>query len=342
MFILGLRSYNLNMNVKIPEISNQLYKEDILGVMENKYSTLGSVWVSHQMEWCNGVYSSFKDHDKFLIVIFLVKKTLDFYSRNFVKLSYEEFYSRDTVDIEKFNIAEIAEALNIPKESTRRKILELQNIGAIRKIKNKIIIDRSKFYYSKPIDSIKRVSRFLATLSELCKDEKILSKNITSEELELVIKDNFSYIWKIYYDVQIPMLIGYKKIFEDIEAFHIFGVCVVNEHIYARKISESHMNRDEFLKSIFTVSNAQGINAMSISDITSIPRATVIRKLKKLVNKKILTIDIKKHYKLTGSFAKKLKPVQKDVFIKLANFSTSVFNLIILNKKLKDKSTNHF
>jgi len=332
MFILGLRSYNIIMNVKIPKISDQLYKEDILRVMENKYSTLGSVWVSHQMEWCNGIYSSFKDHDKFLIVIFLIKKTLDFYSRNFVKLTYEEFYSRDTVEIEKFNIAEITEALNIPKESTRRKVLELQNKGAIRKINQKIIIDRSKFYYNKPIDSIKRVSRFLATLSELCKDEKILSKNITSEELELVIKDNFSYIWKIYYELQIPMLIGYKKIFEDIEAFHIFGICVVNEHIYARKISESHMNRDEFLKSIFTVSKVQGINAMSISDITSIPRATVIRKLKKLVNQKILTINDKKHYKLTGSFANKLKPLQKNVFVKLADFSTKVFNLVVLSK----------
>ena len=334
MFILGLRSYNLNMNVKIPEISDQLYKEDILGVMENKYSTLGSVWVSHQMEWCNGVYSSFKDHDKFLIVIFLVKKTLDFYSRNFVKLSYEEFYSRDTVEIEKFNISEIAKALNIPKESTRRKVLELQNLGVIKKTKKKIIIDRSKFYYSKPINSIKRVSRFLATLSELCKDEKILSKNITSEELELVIKDNFSYIWKIYYELQIPMLISYKKIFKDLEAFHIFGICVVNEHLHARKISEDYMNRDEFLKSIFTVNKVQGINAMSISDITSIPRATVIRKLKKLVKKKNLSIDNKKHYRLAGNFTKTLMPLQKNVFTKLAAFAAQIYNLHLLSKKI--------
>ena len=325
------------MDIKIPEISEQLYKKDILRVMENKYSTLGSVWVSHQMEWCNAVYSSFKDHDKFLIIIFLIKKTLDFYSRNFVKLSYDEFYSRDTVEIEKFNIEEIAETLNIPKESIRRKVLELQNKGAIKKIKKKIIIDRSKFSYSKPIDSIKRVSRFLAILSELCKKEKILSNNITSEELELVIKDNFSYIWKIYYELQIPMLIGYKKIFDDIKTFHIFGICVVNEHLYARKISENYMNRDEFLKSIFTANKVQGMNAMSISDITSIPRATVIRKLKKLVNQKILTVDAKKHYKLTGSFANKLKPLQKNVFVKLADFSTKVFNLVILNKKLDNK-----
>tara|TARA_B110000238_G_scaffold195665_1_gene235182 strand:- start:590 stop:1555 length:966 start_codon:yes stop_codon:yes gene_type:complete len=320
------------MKITIPEISDQLYKEDILNVMESKYSTLGSVWVSHQMEWCNGVYSSFKDHDKFLIIIFLVKKTLDFYSRNFIKLTYDEFYSRDTVEIEKFSIAEISDALHIPKESTRRKILELENEGAIKKIKRKIIIDRSKFYYSKPIDSIKRVSRFLSTLSKLCESEKILSKNITSEELELVIKNNFSYIWKTYYELQIPTLIEYKKIFLDLETFHIFGICVVNEHLHARKIAEDYMNRDEFLKSIFIENEMQGINAMSISDITKIPRATVIRKLKKLVNQKILTINDKKHYKLKGSFANKLKPVQKDTFIKLANFSTTIFNLVVLNK----------
>ena len=320
------------MKITIPEISDQLYKEDILNVMESKYSTLGSVWVSHQMEWCNGVYSSFKDHDKFLIIIFLVKKTLDFYSRNFIKLTYDEFYSRDTVEIEKFSIAEISDALHIPKESTRRKILELENEGAIKKIKRKIIIDRSKFYYSKPIDSIKRVSRFLSTLSKLCESEKILSKNITSEELELVIKNNFSYIWKTYYELQIPTLIEYKKIFLDLETFHIFGICVVNEHLHARKIAEDYMNRDEFLKSIFIENEMQGINAMSISDITKIPRATVIRKLKKLVNQKILTINDKKHYKLKGSFANKLKPVQKETFIKLANFSTTIFNLVVLNK----------
>jgi predicted transcriptional regulator len=320
------------MKTNLPKISEQIYKEDILGVIESKYSTLGSVWLSHQMEWMNGVYSSFKDHDKFLILIFLVKKTLDFYSRNFIKLSYDEFYAKETVEIEKFSIAEISEALNIPKETTRRKLLELENEGAIKKIKKKIIIDGSKFYYSKPIDSIKRISRFLSTLSELCKRENILSKNITSEELELAIKNNFSYIWKIYYELQIPMLFTYKKIFKDLETFHIFAICVVNEHLHARKVSDDYMNRDQFLKSIFTINSAQGINAMSISDITNIPRATVTRKLKKLVKRKFLTINDKKHYKLKGIFADKLKPLQKKIFIKLANFSTNVINLVILNK----------
>jgi predicted transcriptional regulator len=321
------------MTFKIPKISNQLYQEDISGVLDRKYSALGSIWINNQVEWCNGVYSSFKDHDKFLIIIFLVKKTLDFYSRNFVKLTYEEFYSKETVEIEKFTISEISLALHIPKESARRKIQELENEGAIRKIKKKIVIDRSKFYYSKPIESIKRMSRFLATLSELCVSENFLLKKMTSEELELVIKDNFTYIWKVYYELQIPMLISYKKIFKDLETFHIYVLCVVNEHLYTRKLSKDYMSRDEFHLSMLSKNKGQGINAMSISDITSIPRATVIRKLKKLVIKKILTIDAKKHYKLNSDFAKNLTPVQKIIFLKLANFSTRVFNLILLKIK---------
>jgi len=321
----------------IPDISKQIYKEETFRVMEKRYSALGSAWESYQMEWCNGVYSSFKDHDKFLIVIFLVKKTLDFYSRNFIKLSYDDFYSKDIVEIEKFSIAEISIALNIPKESTRRKILELENEHVIKKIKKKIMFDRSKFFKSKPVKSIKRISRFLATLSEMCEEEKVLLKRIPSEELELIIKDNFSYIWKIYYELQISMMVNYKKIFKDLESFHIFGMCVVNQHLYARKIAKDYMDRDAFINSIITEKKMQGLNAMSISDITGIPRATVIRKLKQLVKLDMLKIDNKKHYRLAGTFTKRLKPLQKDIFFKLANFSTNILNLSILKNVVDNK-----
>ena len=321
------------MKINIPDVNKQLYKEDVLSIIDNKYSTLGPMWVNHQMEWLNGVYGSFKDPDKFLIVIFLIEKTLDFYSRSFTKLTFDEFYSKDTVEIEKFSIVEISKALKIPKESTRRKVLELEKKGAIRKFKKKTFIDRSKFYYSKPEHSIKRISRFLATLSELCEDEKILSKKITSEDLELLIKNNFSYIWKLYYEMQIPMLINYKKVFQDLETFHIFGTCVVNQHLYARKLSTDYVKRDKFIESTYSAKMMLGINAMSISDITGIPRATVIRKLRKLVKEKILKIDNKKHYRLTSNIVKKLKPLQKSILVQLANFSTKIFNSYLVNKK---------
>ena len=78
----------------------------------------------------------------------------------------------------------------------------------------------------------------------------------------------------------------------------------------------------------------QGINAMSLSDISGIPRATVIRKLKKLVKLEHLSIDDKKHYRLTGNFVKQIMPEQKKVFTRLANFSAQIFNLYLLEKKI--------
>jgi len=106
----------MNIKVKIPQISKQIYKEEVFDVLQGRYNILGPLWVNHQMEWFNGVYSAFKDHHKFLIVMYLIKKTLDFYSRNFVKLTFDQFYLNETIEIEKFNIIELISALNIPKE----------------------------------------------------------------------------------------------------------------------------------------------------------------------------------------------------------------------------------
>ena len=88
------------MKNEIPDISKQIFKEDLLKIFESKYSKIGSLWVKYQMEWLNGIYFAFKDHDKFLIIIYLIKKTLDFYSRNFTKLNYEQFYSKESIEIE--------------------------------------------------------------------------------------------------------------------------------------------------------------------------------------------------------------------------------------------------
>ena len=316
------------MKIGIPAIHKQIYKDDVLSILFNQYSIIGPIWINNQLEWVNGVYKPFKNHDKFLIVIYLIKKTLDFYSRNFIKLNYDDFYSKDTTEIEKFNILEISNNLNIPKESARRKVVELEKSEVIRRNKKKIIIDRSSFISIKPIKSIERVSRFLSVLSNILYEEKILNKKITTESLEKTIKENFSYIWKSYYEVQIPMMLSYKKVFGDLESFHIFGTCIVDQHLDAQKKINNVMQRIPFIESLH-IDDKQGVNAMSISDITGIPRATVMRKLKKLVREGYLVINEKKHYRVSGIINKKLSPLQSDILNGLANFSSKVYNLII-------------
>ena len=134
------------MKFNIPEISQQIYKEDLTKILEKNYPIIGPLWVTDQMEWLNSVYSSFRNHDKFLILIYLIKKTLDFYAGNLIKVTYDDFYLKNKVDIAKFNVREISLNINIPKESARRKIVELEKISAIIRDKKKLQLTDLHFH----------------------------------------------------------------------------------------------------------------------------------------------------------------------------------------------------
>ena len=314
-------------NLKIPEISKQIKTDEVFEALNNNYQSIAPIWSSHQSEWLNSIYSSFKDHDKFLILIYLTNKTLNFYSKNLVKLNYDQFYSKESIEIEDFNITEVSKNLHIPKESARRKILELENSLVIKRGKRKIILDRSAFPFIKPINSVKRISRFLSFFSNIIYEEKIFYKRLSTLDFQDVILNNFSYIWNKYYEIQIPMLLSYKQLFGDLETFHIWGTCINNSFHRSSKVTLKK-GKLEFINTLFD-EKAQGINAMSVSDITGIPRATVVRKLKKLIKLKCLYIDEKKHYKMYSNFTKKLIPTQNNVLRHLAVFSAIIYNLTL-------------
>ena len=77
-------------------------------------------------------------------------------------------------------------------------------------------------------------------------------------------------------------------------------------------------------------SDTKGVNAMSISDITGIPRPTVVRKLKWLIDKKFLAINDKKLISLDAkdSSFKKTKNLQDQNMLSLSNFIYRLFNQI--------------
>ena len=328
------------MKIEIPSIRKQISRSDILKVLENKYSTIGPIWVNQQMQWTNNIYQSFKDHNKFLIILYLIKKTLDFYSKNFIKLTFDEFYLNETVEIENFSVVEVSNALGIPKESTRRKIVELEKMGVIKRNDKKIIIDRSVYPFVKPIKSIERMAHFLSMLSKILVEEKILLEKFESEDVEKILKNNFSHVWKLYYELQIPRLLRWKKFFKDLETWHIWALCGVGKYIDSDSNDFfNDKNFDIITKKIFfsNVKKNNGINAMSISDISGIPRATVVRKLNRLIKENYLKIDNKKHYTITGVHAIKLIPIHKTVISNLATLSSFIYNLIIV-KKTKDNT----
>jgi len=321
------------MSITLPKISKQILSKDIHYILSKNFTSIQPIWVPIQMRWMNNLYRTFHDYEKFMIIMYLMVKTFDYYSKNFVKLNYDDFFSQNEIEVETLNVMEISNALTIPKETTRRKINELEKLGAIKKSNKKIIIDRNAWPSIKPEETLKNMSYFLSTLSKMLSQEGYMLEPIDSNQIVRAAKDNFSFVWKLYYEMQIPMLLMFKKIHGDLETAHVHGICLSNQALNAQKIDTSVMSKAIYLEKYFFGDKQEftGINAMSISDITGMPRGTVIRKLNRLVKEKFLTIDSKKHYSTNkGIHKKKLLRAQSNTFINLSKFAARIYNLSLI------------
>ncbi|MDB9936929.1 DeoR family transcriptional regulator [Candidatus Pelagibacter sp.] len=320
------------MSKLLPEISKQIRIEDIREVIEKNFVSIMPVWAPLQMAWLNQVYRTFYDYEKFMIIMHLLMQTFETYSKNFVKLNYNEYFDQNEVEIQSINVMEISKSLNIPKETARRKINELEEMGAIKRINKKIVIDRTTWPNIKPQDTIKRMTRFLSTFSKLCVNEGLIQELLSSESLTKTCKEYFSFVWQLYYEMQMPMLLGFKKVFGDLESFHVNGMVIINHALNSKRNDNSEMSKDFYLEKYFFADNKvdTGINAMSISEITGIPRATVIRKLNKLIKENFLKKDTKKHYFSTGVYQEEILNVQKNTLNNLSKFTARIYNLNLM------------
>ena len=119
------------MSRLLPEISKQIRSKDILEVLEKNFVLVIHVWAPLQLAWVNNVYKTFHDYEKFMIIMYLLTQTFEAYSKNFVKLNYDEYFDQNEVEIDTINVMEISKSLNMPKETARRKINELEDMGVI-------------------------------------------------------------------------------------------------------------------------------------------------------------------------------------------------------------------
>ena len=107
------------------------------------------------------------------------------------------------------------------------------------------------------------------------------------------------------------------------------GMVVVINTIKNPKFTPKKPNLDSYRKEI-QGSDKRGVNAMSISEITGIPRPTVVRKIKYLVDKKFLHINDKKlitYNAKDSAFVTTKGMVNKNV-LSLSHFIYKVFNQI--------------
>ena len=325
------------MDINQIDFSKTLNDDQVYESIMNNYSKLSKEWISHQWIWMNNVYLAFKDHYKYMIVVSLIEKTLQFYDQMNVQYSYDEFYSFSYVQIEKFSISELCEKLNLPKETVRRKVIELEKEGVIIRSKKKIIIDRKAFPLVKPENQIKISSKYIYLVYENLWSERIYSKKLNQKNIEHVIKKNFTLCWRWYYRMQIPLVIGYDKFMEDLTSFHIWGTICMNQVLNMSKElndNEQKLPLDYLTTSkklIENVGTSSGISAMSISEMTQIPRATIIRKCKDLIKRDLIKVNEKKQYVLTSLNFKKILPYQTEAFKFKAKFIRKILNLLVIS-----------
>ena len=318
---------------KIPSISSEINKVEVDKFIFNNFNSISPYFYKLISEWMSDAYKIFKDLDKFLILIYLINTDFEFFRRNNLNITYENFYKDKTLEINKINLIQISKDLNIPKESVRRKISELEKKGVIKKKGKKIFLDRSAYESQEPINTLKNVSVLLSKFSEISKKNNIIKKSLDRTEVSKLIKNNFSFCWYQFLKFIFSYCYRWRKYFGDLEIM-LIGITIAFNSVTTASIKlkgiESYIDkwREEILQN-----NIRGINAMSISEITGIPRPTVIRKINSLIKLNMVEMDKNKllNIKFNNKSYKETSELQNETINDLGIFITRTFNQININ-----------
>ncbi len=317
----------------IPSVTAQIDEKEIFNVISNNFSKLAPTYYHLVSNWLIRAYSVYKDIDKYIIIIYLINKDLIVFRRNGLVVNYNTFYRDRSIEIEKLNLSDISMDLDIPKESVRRKILELEKLGVIKKSGKKIFVNRSTLVATQAIDTLKDMSSLLFEFNKLLKNEK----TFTIEEISTSMKENFSFCWYQFYKFIFIYTNRWRKEVKDLETMCI-GLLVMLNASHNKSFKVKDLNLKKYQKKVMGSDN-KGINAMSLSDITGIPRPTVVRKIKFLIKNNYITTNEKKllFINIQGAKLKRSSELQDANIKTLSNFIYKVFNQIKIIDSIKDE-----
>jgi len=312
----------------LPSISSQIDEDKIFKIINKNFSKIAPFYYHLITSWLIRSYNVFQDIDKFVILIYFINKDLIFFRKNGLVINYDTFYNDKSIEIPKINISDISNDLKIPKESVRRKLQELEKKGIIKKTGKKIFVDRSAFTTAKAEQTLKELSILISKFNEILVEEKVTNIIFNTNEISESIKTNFSFCWYQFYKFLFIYTTRWRNNVTDLETLAI-GLVVLLNTIDNKSFRAKDLNRKKYFK-LSQGSDDIGVNAMSLSDITGIPRPTVVRKLRYLIKNNFLHINEKKLITLniTGAALKKTNELQDLNMKNLSNFLYRIFNQI--------------
>tara|TARA_Y100001970_G_scaffold64809_1_gene82958 strand:- start:1655 stop:2626 length:972 start_codon:yes stop_codon:yes gene_type:complete len=311
---------NENIKLKYP---TKIPEKKIYSTYCNNYDSIHYLFIEFQFSWLQQAYRALGDLDKYNILVYLYKENFVELSEIFKVKSLSEFYLNPRFEIEKINIIQIAKKLRLSKETARRKILELEEDEILIKNRKSIIVTLKAGLLQKPENTINSFSKILQYVSFLLFQQKTVNKYYEKEFFIKKIKDRFTQILAIFLEYQLEYVLKRKELTNnDSEMFFIFGTLFYNQIMFLKKSEKKTHYQREWVDEMLHVGNKRGINAMSISDLTGIPRPTVIRKLKILLKQKDIMKDNKNLYYLVNG--KLLTEFNKQRLINIKNLSSII------------------
>jgi len=333
------------VDIKIAHINNQenlkgsLDKDKVFEVFQRNINEVLKGLYRLQQDWVNRSYLNFNDFDTYLILMYLMNKVYVNYSDRFHYMSMEAFYSQEKVGIEKLNLIEISKDLNIPKETVRRKINYLQKHDIIIRTGKTIFLNSKGLEIQKPMATIENMASLLSKISIYLSAEDWFGKALEKEDIKKFITEHFTVSWEYWYRFQIPYLTRHRAFFGDLESWNVWGsIGLVQIRSLIEEINNDVSTKPKTYGDFFLMNlkhkAKRGINASSIADISSIPRATVIRKLKTLEKRKLILRNKKLEYSM-GAKRDDLKMIEKNYLISqraFSDYASTMFNLMKFSK----------
>ena len=316
-----------------------LEKSAVWEVFQNNNNEVVKYIVKFQQSWVNQAYSVFKDFDSYLVLLYLINKVFVNLSDRFHYMSFESFYNQEKLLIEKINLIEISKELNIPKETIRRKVNFLQGKEIIYRNGKSIYCNVLKLNVQRPVTSICSMAQVLNKLSIFLSKEKWFGNVISQEQAVKFIQDHFTVSWEYFLRFQIPYLVRHRTYFGDIESWNVWGsIAIIHSKEVTDKLKGQIIQNPSDFKDLWLevlkMKVKRGINASSISDISGIPRATVIRKLRALQNRRLIKRSKNLEYTLSTS-PQDFKGFEKNYLINqkaFSDYATTMYNLMKFSK----------
>ena len=270
-----------------------------------------------------------KDLDTSLILSNLSIKALKTYNRNNKKKNYKDFIKNKQINIGKVKKAEISRELKIPRETVRRKLEVLQKKKLVSMNDGDIKVNNKSFEINELESALKKFSKIInITIDSLANEKIIKKKNITDIDL----LNNFSNSWLNILSLMVELSLLWKKLLKSMENWFVFGVCGMNQMYNlkdSKKFKDLHPDDTEnFFLNLTHKETRRGLNPTTISDLSGIPRQTVIRNLKTLIKLRV----IEKETKNNLFFVPKNTIQHKSILETLENvqsyMSSSIFKML--------------